>query len=308
MLYVSSKCPGQPAILIGLTGPAASGIGQNRSGGETSKMVSMPTTLDEILANTRLQVEARKASVDFGALERKAAARRPRGFAAGLREAAKTRPAVISEIKKASPSRGLIRGDFSPAALARGFEAAGAAALSVLTNEEYFQGSLDDLEAASSTVTIPCLRKDFMVDPFQMLEARAAGADAVLLIVAAHSDEALADLRDTAHAMELDVLCEVHDREQLDRAAQLGFDVIGVNSRDLRDFSLHPELLIELAPWMPKGSLRVAESGIWTAADIATYQAAGYNAFLIGEALMRQPDAAVALAALLEREDTPEIA
>ncbi|HZY63961.1 MAG TPA: indole-3-glycerol phosphate synthase TrpC [Edaphobacter sp.] len=268
----------------------------------------MPTTLEKILANTRLHVDASKASADFGALERKAAARRPRGFAAGLREAAATRPAIISEIKKASPSRGLIRGDFQPAVLARGFEAAGAAALSVLTNEAYFQGSLDDLEAASSAIRIPCLRKDFMIDPFQMLEARAAGADAVLLIVAAHTDQSLVELREAAHAMELDVLCEVHDREQLDRAVQLGFDMLGVNSRDLRDFSMHPELLLELAQWMPDGAVRVAESGIWTASDIAKFRAAGYNAFLVGEALMRQPDPAAALVALLEQEYMPETA
>ena len=268
----------------------------------------MPTTLDQILANTRLHVEARKATADRAALERKAAGRQPRGFAAGLRGATATRVAIISEIKKASPSRGLIRGDFQPAVLARGFEAAGAAALSVLTNEEYFQGSLEDLEAASSAVRIPCLRKDFTIDSFQVLEARAAGADAILLIVAAHTDPALVELRDAARSMELDVLCEVHDREQLDRAVQLGFDMIGVNSRDLRDFSMHPELLLELAQWMPADILRVAESGIGTAADIEKFRAAGYNAFLVGEALMRQPDAAAALAALLEREYTPEIA
>jgi len=272
------------------------------------RIETMPTTLDQILANTRLRLDARKASADRGALEREAAGRQPRGFAAGLRASAANRPAIISEIKKASPSRGLIRGDFSPATLARAFEAAGAAALSVLTNEEYFQGSLDDLAAASAAVRIPCLRKDFILDPFQILEARAAGADAVLLIVAAHTDQTLAGLRDAAQSMELDVLCEVHDREQLDRAVQLGFQMIGVNTRDLRDFSMHPELLLELAQWMPADIVRVAESGIGTAADIEKFRAAGYNAFLVGEALMRQPDVAAALSALLEREYTPEIA
>jgi indole-3-glycerol phosphate synthase len=270
-------------------------------------MVIMPTKLDQILANTQLQVNARKAVADYSALERRAATHQPRGFAAGLRAAAASRPAVISEIKKASPSKGLIRGDFDPATLARGFEAGGAAALSVLTDEEFFQGSLEDLEAASAAVRIPCLRKDFMLDPFQMVEARASGADAVLLIVAAHTDQSLTDLRGAAQAMELDVLCEVHDREQLDRAVQLGFDLIGVNSRDLRSFNLHPELLIELAQWIPSETIKVAESGIWTAADITKYRASGYDAFLVGEALMRQPDPGAALAALLEREYSPEI-
>lgn len=267
----------------------------------------MPTKLDQILENTQQHVNARKAVADYAALERKAAARQPRGFAVELRAAATSGPAIISEIKKASPSKGLIRDAFHPAMLARGFEAAGAVALSVLTNEEFFQGSLEDLEAASAAVRIPCLRKDFMLDPFQMLEARASGADAILLIVAAHTDKALGDLRNAAQAMGLDVLCEVHDREEMDRAVQLGFDLIGVNSRDLRSFTVRPELLIELAEWMPKNAVMVAESGIQTAEDIAKYRAAGYDAFLVGEALMRQSDPAVALAALLGRQYLAEI-
>lgn len=262
----------------------------------------MPTKLDEILANTLLQVNARKATADIRALERKAAAHTPRGFAAALRTAALSRPAIISEIKKASPSKGLIRADFHPASLAQTFEAAGAAALSVLTDETFFQGSLDYLEAASAAVRIPCLRKDFMVDRFQVLEARASGADAILLIVSAHTDQTLSDLRDEAKKVGLDVLCEVHDKEELKRAEQLGFKLIGVNSRNLRTFTVHPELLIELAQWKPADSTMVAESGIGTAADIAKYHVAGYEAFLIGEALMRQPDPGVALATLLEHE------
>lgn len=262
----------------------------------------MPTKLDEILASTRLQVNARRAAADYDALERKAAAHVPRGFAAGLRAAAANRPAIISEIKKASPSKGLIRADFHPAALARGFEAAGAAALSVLTNEDFFQGSMGDLEAASAAVQIPCLRKDFMVNLFQVLEARASGADAILLIVAALTDKDLGDLRDEARRMGLDVLCEVHNCEEMNRAAQLGFDLIGVNSRDLRTFTVRPDLPMELAQWAPKDAVMVAESGIQTSADIARYQSAGYSAFLVGEALMRQPDPAAALAQLFERE------
>lgn len=264
----------------------------------------MATKLDEILADTRLQVDARKATADYAALERKAAAHTPRGLAAGLRSAAAKGPAIISEIKKASPSKGLIRGDFHPQDLARMFAGAGAAALSVLTNENFFQGSLEHLEAASAAVKIPCLRKDFMVDGFQVLEARAYGADAILLIVAAHTDQTLGELRDEAARMGLDVLCEVHDKNELDRAVQLGFKLIGVNSRDLRTFTVHPELVTELGQWKPADTMMVAESGIGSAADIARYSAAGYEAFLVGEALMRQPDPAAALAALRQRENS----
>lgn len=272
-----------------------------------SKIELMPTKLDEILANTLIEVNARKATADYSALERKAAAHTPRGFVAGLRKAAASGPAIISEIKKASPSKGLIRADFDPPSLARMFEAAGAAALSVLTDGRFFQGSLEYLEAASATVRIPCLRKDFMVDRFQMLEARASGADAILLIVAAHTDATLSDLGDEARRMGLDILCEVHDREELKRAEGLGFKLIGVNSRDLRTFTVHPELVTELAQWKTTDAMMVAESGIGTAADIAKYRAVGYEAFLIGEALMKQPDPAAALAVLLEREYSAEL-
>lgn len=262
----------------------------------------MPTQLDKILAHTLLEVKARKASTDIAALERKAANHLPRGFNTRLREVGRTGPAIIAEIKKASPSKGLIRSDFYPAEIARGYEESGAAALSVLTDHEFFQGSLADLEAASSVVTIPCLRKDFMLDRFQVLEARAAGADAILLIVAAHTDDGLADLRDEAYSLALDVLCEVHSREELERAIDLGFNLIGVNSRDLRSFVVRPELLFELAVWMPANVTMVAESGLRTAVEIAKLRAAGYDAFLVGEALMRQPDPAAALALLLDRE------
>ena len=266
----------------------------------------MPTQLDQILAHTLLQVNARKATTDYAALERKAASHTPRGFTARLRSVSVTGPAIISEIKKASPSKGLIRAEFHPAALAKAFEAAGAAALSVLTDEEFFQGSLADLEAASRSVTIPCLRKDFMLHHFQVLEARAAGADAILLIVAALSDDKLTELRDEAHSMDLDVLCEVHSREEMDRAVNLGFDLIGVNSRDLRTFVVRPELLLELAVNLPADTVMVAESGIRTAAEIASLRAAGYDAFLIGETLMRQPEPAATLALLLNRQYTSE--
>ncbi|HEY6412373.1 MAG TPA: indole-3-glycerol phosphate synthase TrpC [Edaphobacter sp.] len=262
----------------------------------------MPTQLDEILAHTFLQVNARKASADYGLLEDQAAAHTPRGFTARLRAVASTGPAIIAEIKKASPSKGLIRSDFYPEKLACTFEAAGAAALSVLTDQEFFQGTLENLTTASRAVKIPCLRKDFILDPFQILEARAAAADAILLIVSAHTDASLGDLRDEALSMGLDVLCETHDREELDRAVQLGFDLIGVNSRDLRTFSVRTESFFELAPFMPAGAVVVAESGIRSADDIVKLRAAGYSAFLVGETLMRQPDPAATLALLLDRE------
>jgi indole-3-glycerol phosphate synthase len=262
----------------------------------------MPTQLDQILARTLLDVNARKLTTDYGWLERNAAAHTPRGFTAALRKASAGGPAVIAEIKKASPSKGLIRSDFHPAKLARNFERAGAAALSVLTDEEFFLGSLDDLQAASEAVTLPCLRKDFILDPFQVLEARAAGADAILLIVAAHSDAALHDLHAEAVSIGLDVLCEAHDREEIKRAVDLGFDLIGVNSRDLRSFTVRTDSLLELAAFLPSTVVRVAESGIRTADDIARLRAVGYNAFLIGEALMRQPDPGAMLALLLDRD------
>lgn len=267
----------------------------------------MPTQLDQILAHTLLQVNARKAVADYGLLERQAAEHTPRGFISGLRASAANGPAIIAEIKKASPSKGLIRSDFYPGTLARTFQAAGAAALSVLTDEEFFQGSLAYLEEASSVVTIPCLRKDFIIDPFQVLEARAAGADAILLIVSAHTDSTLSDLRDEANSLGLDVLCETHDREELQRAIDLGFELIGVNSRDLRTFAVRTEILLELSLWMPKEALMVAESGIRSADDIGRLRAVGYDGFLVGEALMRQPDPAAALALLLDREYSSDI-
>jgi indole-3-glycerol phosphate synthase len=262
----------------------------------------MSTQLEQILAHTQLEVTDRRAAADIALLERKAAAHRPRGFEAALRGAAASGPAIIAELKKASPSRGLIRPDFDPAALARSLQAAGAAALSVLTNEKFFQGSLANLTLASAAVSIPCLRKDFILDPFQILEARAASADAILLIVAALTDAELKTLRDEAHRMELDVLCEVHDHAELDRAAALGFTIIGVNSRNLHTMQVQPQTQLKLAEWLPRDAVHVAESGIRTASDIARMRGAGYHAFLIGESLMSQPDPAAALTILLQRE------
>jgi indole-3-glycerol phosphate synthase len=266
----------------------------------------MPTKLDEILAHTLLEVMDRKRSADLAALERRAATHTPRGFAAALK-APREYPAVIAELKKASPSRGVIRPDFHPVKLAKTLEAAGAAALSVLTDQEFFQGSLANLEAASAAVKIPCLRKDFILDPFQILEARAFGADAILLIVAALEPAELKSLREQARSHGLDVLCEVHDRDELHRALDLGCEAIGVNSRDLRSFAVRPELLMELAPHLPSGPAHVAESGLRTREDLLRLQGAGYHGFLIGETLMRQPDPAGALATLLDTVYASEI-
>jgi indole-3-glycerol phosphate synthase len=259
----------------------------------------MSTQLERILAHTKLEVQGRKAAADLAQLERQAAAHRPRGFAEMLRKGAVYGPAIIAELKKASPSRGLIRADFDPVALAASLEIAGAAALSVLTDSEFFQGSLENLIRASAAVKIPCLRKDFIVDAFQILEARAAGGDAVLLIVAALGDEDLRRLYAEATRMELDILCEIHDREELERAVGLGFQVIGVNSRNLHTMKVDPQTQIELGEMLPATVVRVAESGIRDAADIARMRCAGYDAFLVGESLMRETDPAAALAALL---------
>lgn len=262
----------------------------------------MPTQLETILAHTAAEVAERRSWADLRQLERRAAAHQPRGFETALRHTAETGFAVISELKKASPSRGPIRADFDPKALAPSLEAAGAAALSVLTNERYFQGSLDYLEQASQSVRIPCLRKDFMIDDFQMLEARAFRADAILLIVAALSDRQLKHLRDAAIRMELDILCEVHDREELNRAIDLGFSILGVNSRNLHTMEVQPQTQLELGALLPASVVRVAESGLRSTNDLARMSAAGYSAFLIGEALMRQPDPGQALRALLTTE------
>lgn len=245
------------------------------------------TKLEQIVAAARQKVAESKASADMAALERRARAHTPRGFAACLRRAAAERPAIIAELKKASPSKGLIRASFEPASLAKELEDGGAAALSVLTNEEFFQGSLANLRAASAATKLPCLRKDFMVDEFQMVEARAHAADAVLLIVAALSDSELRRLDAAARAQGLDVLCEAHDENELQRALDAGCEVIGVNSRDLKTFHVEQSTLFRIGPKIPDSALKVAESGIESGEDVARLRAAGYQAFLIGESLMR---------------------
>ncbi len=255
--------------------------------------------LPDILDHVRGIVAERKAAANFRALEQQAAGHTPRGFARALRTKAQAGPAIIAELKKASPSKGLIRAEFDVVELAPQLEKAGAAVLSVLTEERFFQGSLENLRRASAAVAIPCLRKDFTVDPFQILEARANGADAILLIVAALSDRELKTLREEARRCELDVLCEIHDREELDRALALDCECVGVNSRDLRTFEVSLDRACELAGQLPASAVRVAESGIGTRADMDRLRAAGYEAFLIGESLMRQPNPGDALRHLL---------
>lgn len=255
--------------------------------------------LPEILAHVRGVVAERKRAVDGPAMERAAAAHEPRGFAGALRAKAAGGPAVIAELKKASPSKGLIRAEFDVEALARGLERGGAAVLSVLTEERFFQGSLENLRVASAAVGIPCLRKDFMVDPWQMVEARANGADAVLLIVAALADAELRELREEARRCGLDVLCEVHDREELERAMGLGCECVGVNSRDLKTFQVSFERMMELGALLPREVVRVAESGIRTRTNMERLRGAGYEGFLIGESLMRKAEPGEALRELL---------
>ena len=268
----------------------------------------MPVTLESILAATRQRLFQRRHSVDVRALERAAEQHAPRGFRDRLQHGAEDGIAVISELKKASPSKGLIRADFQPALLARELELAGAAALSVLTDQQFFQGSLDYLRAASAATLLPCLRKDFIVDEFQIVEARAYSADAVLLIVAALSHEELVKLARSASSHGLDVLCEAHDEDELQRALDAGCNLIGINSRNLRTFEVTLDTALRLAEKIPSGCLRVAESGIHSGADIARLKATGYDAFLIGESLMKQERPGEALKKLLEEAERDEVA
>jgi indole-3-glycerol phosphate synthase len=263
------------------------------------------TVLADIIAATRRRVGECRSKADLRELEKRAAGHIPRGFRRGLEAAGKSGIAIIAELKKASPSRGLIRSDFNPAALARELERAGAAALSVLTDEQFFQGSLANLRAASSSTRLPCLRKDFIIDEFQILEARANCADAVLLIVAALADAELKALAAKAAEQELDVLCEVHDAAELQRALDAGYGIIGVNNRDLKTFKVDLGTALALAEKVPADALAVAESGIESAADIARLRSAGYGAFLIGETLMKAARPGEALRGLIAAAGAP---
>ena len=263
------------------------------------KRFFMAAILERIVAATRARVAEAKRAADLRAMERLAEQHVPRGFRQALAAKSHDGIAVIAELKKASPSKGLIRAEFHVAELARELASAGAAALSVLTDEDFFQGSLENLRLASGAVSIPCLRKDFIVDEFQLLEARANSADAVLLIVAALTAEELRSLASGARAQGLGVLCEVHDGAELDRALDAGCDLIGVNTRDLRTFKVDLETAFALAEKFPAGVVKVAESGIHSAEDVARLRSAGYDAFLVGESLMRSSAPGEALRELM---------
>jgi indole-3-glycerol phosphate synthase len=266
----------------------------------------MTAVLDTIIEATRMRVAKAKRDADPGSLARRAEKHAPRGFRQALKRAGRDQIAVIAELKKASPSKGLIRADFAAPALARELESGGATALSVLTDEEFFQGSLENLRQASAAVRIPCLRKDFIVDEFQVLEARANSADALLLIVAALAPDQFKQLLRTAKSHGLDVLCEVHDEPELDRALQAGCDLIGVNTRDLRTFKVDLEIAFRLAEKFPASLVRVAESGIQAGQDVRRLRAAGYDAFLVGESLMRAERPGDALRELIRVSSTSQ--
>jgi indole-3-glycerol phosphate synthase len=247
--------------------------------------------LGKIVASKRREIEQCRVTLPESDLRRQLADAPPvRDFAAALGAGPGIR--LIAEVKKASPSAGLLRADFDPAAIARTYAAAGAAALSVLTDEPFFEGSLSDLKAVRAAVELPLLRKDFILDPYQLLQARAAGADAVLLIAEILDDEALPRLLREAGALGLHVLVELYDPANLPRVLAAGARIVGVNNRDLRTFATRLEHTLELAPRLPGGCLLVSESGIRTRADIQRLAAAGVHAVLIGETFMRAPDIA----------------
>jgi indole-3-glycerol phosphate synthase len=260
---------------------------------------STPDLLAAIVAATRTRVAAQAGRVSASALEREAAARPGRE---GRFRAALTRPSrvnVIAECKRRSPSRGILRSAYDPVAIARGYEARGAAAISVLTEPGFFDGSLDHLASVRAAVDLPILRKDFIVDEYQLLEARASGADAILLIVAALAGEELHRLLAAARALGLDALVEVHEERELDEALAAGAALVGVNNRNLRTLQVDLDASHRLARRMPQGIVRVAESGIRSGDDVRALRHAGYDAFLVGEQFMSAPDPGEALGRLL---------
>ena len=261
----------------------------------------MIDVLDRIAAYKRVDVAARKAAQSQAEIESLAMiAGMPRGFRSALKRRAEPgRPALIAEIKKASPSKGLIRPDFDPPALAQAYEAGGAACLSVLTDGPSFQGADDYLVQARAAVALPCLRKDFLVDPWQVAESRALGADCILIILAMIDDTLAAELLAEARRFGMDALIETHDEDEMARAVALGGDLVGINNRSLRTFEVDLGATARLAPLSPPGALLVAESGIFTPADVAEVSAAGASAILVGESLMRQDDVTAATQALL---------
>lgn len=260
----------------------------------------MTTILERILETKRADVAARKACISLGDIDRAITAQTPpRGFRNALDARAQDGPALIAEIKKASPSKGLIRADFDPPAHAVAYQSGGAACLSVLTDEHWFQGADAYLTAAREACTLPVLRKDFMVDPWQVPESRSIGADAILLIMAALDDVVLAEIEATALECGMDVLIEVHDARELDRAMKLKSRLIGVNNRDLHDFTVDFARTYELVARAPADCTFVAESGLSSREDLDAMGAHGVRCFLVGEALMRADDVEAATRALI---------
>jgi len=263
----------------------------------SSLAAKRPDVLQRILRRKAEEVAERSARVPFAEVAARAADAAPvRGFAAAIEAAiAAGRPAVIAEVKKASPSKGVIRADFDPAAIARSYADGGAACLSVLTDVDFFQGTDDYLQQARAACALPVLRKDFTVDPYQVLEARALGADCILLIVAALDDDALVRLSDQALTLGMDVLVEVHDLDELERALQVPAPLLGINNRNLRTFDVSLETTLSLRDAVPKDRRLVTESGIVAPADVRTMREAGVDAFLVGETFMRDPEPGTAL-------------
>lgn len=265
-------------------------------------MKNVPDILRKILSRKAEEVAQRRDAIPLASLRERAMNASPvRGFANALqRRAATGRLAVIAEIKKASPSKGVLREDFNPAEIARSYARAGATCLSVLTDVDFFQGEDAHLKEARAACSLPVLRKDFVIDEYQVFESRALGADCILLIVAALSDGQLRDLKEAARGLGMDVLVEVHDADELERALSLDARLIGINNRDLRTFETRLETTLALLPRIPSERLTVTESGIHSAEEVALLREQGVRAFLVGEAFMRVADPGQKLAELFE--------